>query len=128
MKVKKSRQENHVYKSCIFRGDSRANSESESGWYSNQQPIAHPRRNDPNGWNYALGDYDNYHRTGPSSNRSRTTSNSYADDYETSGMYYSVDNDRRYKSRPTGKPLEEQQHYEYEYPEDYDRQKVMVLF
>jgi hypothetical protein len=108
-----------------FRGDSRPNSESESGWYSSQQPpITHQRRNDPNGWNYSLGEYDNYHRTGPSSNRSRTTSNSYAEEYEASGIYYSGDNnERRYKGRAPGKPLDEK-HYEYEYPEDYDRQKV----
>jgi hypothetical protein len=102
-----------------YRGDSRGNSESESGWYSSQQP--HLRRNDPNGWNYSLNEYENYHRGQPGSNRSRTTSNSYADEYE-QGIYspYSADNERRYKSRP--KPVEEQS-YEYEYPEEYGRPK-----
>ncbi|KAI6191803.1 BAT2-N domain-containing protein [Aphelenchoides bicaudatus] len=102
-----------------FRGDSRANSESEPGWYANQQPIAHQRRADPNGWNYPLGDY---HRAGPNSNRSRTTSNSYAEDYDTTNVYYSADSDRHYKARGAAKTLENQP-YEYEYPEDYDRQK-----
>lgn len=111
-----------------YRGDSRGNSESESGWYANQQQVPpHQRRsNDPNGWNYSLNEYDSYHQgtqqTGAGSNRSRTTSNSYGDDYEQQGgMYppYSADNDRRYKGRP--KPVEERP---YDYPEEYDRQKV----
>lgn len=112
-----------------YRGDSRGNSESESGWYASQQqaPMPHQRRNDPNGWNYSINDYEGYHRGGQAgANRSRTASNSYGDEYE-QGMYpppYSADNDRRYKTR--SKPPAEEQPYDY--PEEYDRQKVCQLF
>lgn len=100
-----------------FRGDSRGTSESEPGWYASQVPP-HQRRNETKGWNYP--EYDGYRR---GSNRSRTTS--YGEEYE--GMYpsYPTDSERRFKNRSNpGELIDDEQTYEYDYPEDYDRQKV----
>ncbi|KAI6173569.1 BAT2-N domain-containing protein [Aphelenchoides besseyi] len=120
-----------------FRGDgSHATSESESGWY-NQQSQSNARRNDPNGWNYALteesfGRFDSQpyvqpppQRTG-NSNRSRTTSNSYGDDYEI-GIYAGnyADNERRYKRRPeTNEAFGD---YTNEYVDLYERPKYQEM-
>ncbi|KAI6244149.1 BAT2-N domain-containing protein [Aphelenchoides fujianensis] len=115
-----------------FRGDSRGNSESESAWYSMPPPPSNARRNDPNGWSYALteepfGRFDATQYAAPpppvrsgNSNRSRATSNSYGDDYEI-GVYGGTyaENERRFKRRP--EHAESFGDYSNEYADIYER-------